>query len=110
MTEIGFTQLADELMLSVEDAIEGSGLDIDYESTGGVLTLTIEAENSKVIVSRQRAMSQVWLAARSGGFYLDHHDQNWRCTTTGETFEALLNRVCREQGAGEQEVFERSNG
>ena len=110
MTEIEFTQLADELMLFVEDAIEDSGLDIDYESAGGVLTLTIEAENSKVIVSRQRAMSQVWLAARSGGFYLDHHDQNWRCTTTGETFEALLNRVCREQGAGEQEVFERSNG
>lgn len=110
MTEIEFAQLADELMLSVEDAIEDSGLDIDYESAGGVLTLTIEAENSKVIISRQPAMSQIWLAARSGGFHLDHHDQTWRCTTTGETFEALLNRVCREQGAGEQGIFDRSNG
>ncbi|WP_297187476.1 iron donor protein CyaY [uncultured Porticoccus sp.] len=110
MTEIEFTQLADELMLSVEDAIEDSGLDIDYESAGGVLTLTIEAENSKVIISRQPTMSQIWLAARSGGFHLDHLDQTWRCTTTGETFEALLNRVCREQGAGEQGIFDRSNG
>lgn len=110
MTEIEFTQLADELMLSVEDAIEDSGLDIDYESAGGVLTLTIEAENSKVIISRQPAMSQIWLAARSGGFHLDHLDHTWRCTTTGETFEALLNRVCREQGAGEQGIFDRSNG
>jgi len=110
MTEIEFAQLADELMLSVEDAIADSGLDIDYESAGGVLTLTIEAENSKVIISRQPAMYQIWLAARSGGFHLSYHDQNWRCTTTGETFETLLNRVCREQGTGEQRVFDHSNG
>ena len=92
-------------MLSVEDAIEDSGLDIDYESAGGVLTLTVEAENSKVIISRQPAMLQIWLAARSGGFYLNYHDQTWRCATTAETFETLLNRVCREQGAGEQRIL-----
>ena len=109
MTEIEFAQLADELMLSVEDAIEDSGLDIDYESAGGVLTLTVEAENSKVIISRQPAMLQIWLAARSGGFYLNYHDQTWRCATTAETFETLLNRVCREQGAGEQRIFDHSN-
>lgn len=103
MTEIEFTQLADELMLS-------SGLDIDYESAGGVLLLTIEVENSKVIISRQPAMLQIWLAARSGGFYLNYHDQTWRCATTAETFETLLNRVCREQGAGEQRIFDHSNG
>ncbi|WP_438957731.1 iron donor protein CyaY [Porticoccus sp.] len=106
MTEIEFTQLADELMLSVEDAIEDGGLDIDYESAGGVLTLTIEAENSKVVISRQPAMSQIWLTARSGGFHLNYQGQNWRCTMTGETFETLLNRVCREQGAGEQRVYD----
>jgi len=109
MTEIEFIQLADELMLSVEDAIEDSGLDIDYESVGGVLALTIEAENSKVIISRQPAMSQIWSAARSGGFHPNYHDQTWRCTATGETFETLLNRVCREQGAGEQRIFDHSN-
>ena len=86
MTEIEFTQLADELMLSVEDAIADSGLDIDYESAGGVLLLTIEVENSKVIISRQPAMLQIWLAARSGGFYLNYHDQTWRCATAAETF------------------------
>jgi CyaY protein len=67
--------LADELMLSVEDSIEDSGLDIDYGSASGVLLLTVEEENSKVIISRQLAMLQIWLAARSGGFYLNYHDQ-----------------------------------
>ncbi|WP_438951251.1 iron donor protein CyaY [Porticoccus sp.] len=110
MTDVEFAQRADELMLSVEDAIEESGLDIDYERAGGVLTLTIEAEHSKVIISRQPVMFQIWLAAKSGGYHLDYHDQTWRCTTTGETFEALLNRVCREQGAGEQGIFDCSNG
>jgi CyaY protein len=89
------------------NAIEESGLDIDCESTGGVLTQTIEAENSKVVISRQPAMSQAWLAAKSRGYHLDCCDQTWRCTATGETFWALLNRACRGQTAGEKVLFNR---
>jgi CyaY protein len=98
MNETEFNQLADELMLSIEEAIDDSGADIDYENTAGVMTLTIETNGSKVIVSRQPAMAQIWVAAKSGGYYFNLTDNEWVCTTTSETLQGLLARVCGEQG------------
>ena len=98
MNETEFNELADELMLSIEEAIEDSGADIDYENTAGVLTLTIEANGSKVIISRQPAMAQMWVAAKSGGYYFNLNGDDWVCTATSETLQALLGRVCEEQG------------
>ncbi|MEH6468549.1 MAG: iron donor protein CyaY [Porticoccus sp.] len=100
MNETEFNQLADELMLSIEESIDDSGADIDYENTAGVMTLTIEANGSKVIVSRQPAMAQIWVAAKSGGYYFNLSGNSWACTTTGETLQQLLRRVCEEQGEG----------
>ena len=100
MNETEFNQLADELMLSIEEAIDDSGEDIDYENTAGVMTLTIEANGSKVIVSRQPAMAQIWVAAKSGGYYFNLSNDDWVCTSTGETLQGLLARVCEEQGGG----------
>lgn len=98
MNETEFNQLADELMLSIEESIDDSGADIDYENTAGVMTLTIEANGSKVIVSRQPAMAQIWVAAKSGGYYFNLSGDDWVCTTTSEILQVLLARVCEEQG------------
>ncbi len=87
MNETEFNQLADELMLSIEEAIDDSGEDIDYENTAGVMTLTIEANGSKVIVSRQPAMAQIWVAAKSGGYYFNLSNDDWVCNSNGETLQ-----------------------
>ncbi|MGS2724633.1 iron donor protein CyaY [Porticoccus sp. GXU_MW_L64] len=100
MNESEFTQIADQLMIDIEEAVEDSGADIDYEGNNGVLTLTMEANGSVVIVSRQTAVAQIWVAARSGGFHFVWQHDHWHCTTTGETLLQLMNRVCTEQ-AGE---------
>ena len=97
MNETEFNQLADELMMMIEESIDDSGVDIDYENTAGVLTLTMEVNGSKVIVSRQPAMAQIWVAAKSGGYYFNLHGDDWLCTTTDETLQVLLSRVCGEQ-------------
>ena len=100
MNESEFTQIADQLMIDIEEAVDASGADIDYEGNNGVLTLTMEANGSVVIVSRQTAVAQIWVAARSGGFHFVWEDGCWVCTTTGETLQQLMVRVCTEQ-AGE---------
>lgn len=100
MNETEFSQYCDDLMLAVEESIDASGEDIDYETSAGVLTLTIEANGSKVIVSRQPAIAQIWVAAKSGGYYLNHSKGGWVCTTTSETLGELLQRVCEEQEGG----------
>lgn len=115
MNEVEFDQHCDDVMLAIEEAIDLSGEDIDYETSAGVLTLTIEANGSKVIISRQPVLCQIWVAAKSGGYYFNREDSNdsgsnnndinkggdWICTTTAESLGELLQRVCSEQESGE---------
>jgi len=65
--ESEFQALADGVVLAIEAAIDASGADVDCELSGGVLTLTCENNASKIILSRQPALAQIWLAAKSGG-------------------------------------------
>ena len=104
MNESEFNDLADELMLAIEEAIDDSGADIDYETSAGVMTLTIEADGSKVIISRQPVMTQIWVAAKSGGYHFNSDDGQWCCSTTAESLQELMSRVCSEQ-SGERVVL-----
>lgn len=97
MSDINFEQQAEQILDAIEEAIEDSGADIDFENSSGVLTLTCEDTNTQVIVSRQVAKSEIWVAARSGGFHCQYDGENWVCSTTKETLQVLLSRVCTEQ-------------
>jgi len=75
MDESVFHERVDDLLLAIEDAVEDSGADIDYETAGGILTLRF-ADGSQIIVNRQTPVRQVWVATRSGGFHFDYDE--WR--------------------------------
>ncbi|MGI2026908.1 iron donor protein CyaY [Endozoicomonas acroporae] len=98
MKERQYNELLDGLMLAIEDAIDDAGLDIDYETSAGILTLTCE-DNSKIILSRQTPLLQLWMAARSGGFHFDYDEEqgDWLLDGQGDTFLAVLNRCLTEQ-------------
>lgn len=96
MNDSDFNTAVDATLLAIEDAVEALDLDIDLETSGGILTLTF-ANGSKVIVNRQGATREIWVAARSGGFHCGLKGDAWVCNTTGETLPALLSRVCSEQ-------------
>lgn len=96
MDDREFQTRAEELFVEVEDRIDELELDVDIDSSGGVLTLTME-NGTQVILSRQPASHEIWVAARSGGFHLADRDGVWVCGTTDETLAALLNRVFTEQ-------------
>jgi CyaY protein len=96
MNESEFNQAVDATLLAIEDALDAQDADIDVETSAGILTLTF-GNGSKVIVNRQGATGEIWVAARSGGFHCRRDGNGWRCNTTGETLPALLSRVCGEQ-------------
>ena len=56
MNEAEFNQIVDELMFEIEETIDDSGVDIDYEHSGGMLTLTCDLNGSQIILSRQPSM------------------------------------------------------
>lgn len=98
MNETTFNDLVDETFTRIEDAIDDAGVDIDYENSGGILTLSC-ADGSAIILTRQVATSELWLAARSGGFHF-HYDeagQQWCSTREGDTLVARFAAVTAEQ-------------
>jgi len=97
MNEAQFSQLAEQIFTDIEDAIDQSEAELDYEGGNGVLTIDCEDSDTQVIVSRQVAMFQIWVAAKSGGFHCAMTGEQWRCTTTDESLKDLLDRVLSEQ-------------
>lgn len=83
----------------VEDAINDSDARIDYETGNDMLTLSFD-NGSVAIITRQSAISQLWLAAVSGGFHFDFDAarEQWICTVNGESLPAMLSVICQEQG------------
>jgi iron-sulfur cluster assembly protein CyaY len=100
--ESQFDALVNDTFLRIEEAIDGSGAPIDSETAGGVLTLRFD-NGSQIIVNRQSAVRQIWVAARSGGYHFDYHPETgaWRCDKTGVDLLATLSRACTEQAGKE---------
>lgn len=93
--------LYDRIEEILDALIEEQQAPLDYENNSGVITIDCEDSNSKVIISKQQASQQMWVAAKSGGFHCDYDKNLWRCTKTQESLETLLNRVCTEQSHGD---------
>ena len=106
MNESEFIDLAEETIEAIQDAIEESGADIDYDEINGVLTLEFE-NGSQIIFSKQTPAKQLWMAAKAGGFHFDYDEaiQQWVCDSGDkESLRAMLNRLASEQ-AGESVVI-----
>ena len=102
MNESEFQEIAEQTIEDIQDAIDNSGADIDYDEIGGVLTLEFE-DGSKIIFSKQGAMNQLWMAAKSGGFHFDYDEdsERWLCNSgDNEELYKMLSRLSTEQ-AGE---------
>jgi CyaY protein len=76
MTESEFNELADAVFRRIEQAIDDSDADIDYDSNGTVLEIEFD-DGSKVIVNRHVPNREIWLAAKSGGFHYALQDGRW---------------------------------
>lgn len=110
MKESEFNQLAEQIIIAIEDAVESSGADIDYDTAGDILTLEFE-NGSQIIVNKQTPLSQIWVAARSGGFHFDYDakKQVW-CLDSDPEKElfAQLALYCSQQ-AGETVTLDAFN-
>lgn len=96
MLESEYNALIDETLLSIEDAVDASEFDIDFDTIAGILTLEF-TDQSKIIINRQAALSQLWIAARSGGYHLDYIDGRWFCKSADSSLQPLIDRLCSEQ-------------
>ncbi|MCH6565363.1 MAG: iron donor protein CyaY [Proteobacteria bacterium] len=99
MNESEFNQLAEETMIAIEEAIDASGADIDYDNAGDILTLEF-ADGSQIIINKQTPLSQIWVAAKSGGYHFDYDEANQIWCLNGDRDRDLFSRLsiyCSEQ-------------
>lgn len=104
MDEREFRVRADAQLAAIEQALDGCGVDVDYElKPGGIIDIEF-ADGSKLIVNRHAAAREIWLAARSGGFHFRWDGSRWIDTRDGSELMAALSRCASEQ-AGQAVVL-----
>lgn len=101
MNDAEFRRRFDATLLAVEQAIENSEADIEFETANDILTLEFP-NGSKIIINAQSAVHQLWVAARSGGFHFnfDAGSETWRNDQNGAELFAELARLASEQSGG----------
>lgn len=97
MTEIEFNERVEKMLAHIAGAIDASGEDMDCEMVGGGV-LQLEFDNgSKIVINRQGAMQEIWVAAKSGGFHFRWQDDAWRDTRSGDELLGALAKLIAEQ-------------
>src|SRR3990167_6235469 len=107
LTEARFHDLVDSTQNALEDIFDDRGLDVDLESSAGVLTVKFE-NGTQLIFSRQEPLRQLWLAAVSGGFHFDYDEESerWMCDSSDEQLGEMLARITLEQSGADLEFEE----
>ena len=98
MMESQFNDLIDQTFETLELALDEVDGDLDYEATGGVLTVEFE-NGTSMVFSRQPPTRQLWLAARSGGFHFAYDEDagDWRNTRDRQLFRPFVVQQMLEQ-------------
>lgn len=97
MNDSEFNALAEAAFSGIEEALEASGVDLDFQMIGaGVLEIDF-ADGAKIIVNRHAAAREMWVAARSGGFHFRWDGRNWRDTRDDSELMLALSRLVSAQ-------------
>mgnify|MGYP001321878433 FL=1 len=96
MNDVEYDELTDQVLLAVEDAIEALDLDLDYESHGGLLSISFP-EGSKVIINKQPPLHQLWVATKFNGHHFELKDGVWIDNRTGAESWALISDAFSKQ-------------
>lgn len=103
MNDTEFFELSDQAFQKIEDAIEKTGADIDYDQNGNVLTL--ECENrTQLIINRQLPLHQIWLATVDNGSHYSYVEGNWIDDRNGNEFFDFLSKAILKQ-SNEKLIF-----
>ncbi len=100
MDESEFNQHVDDVIEHIEEQLDELETDLDYETAGGIFTVTFE-NNTKIIINRQTPLKQIWVATKSGGFHFDFDQEtaSWVKDDDGtELFKALSQYFTEQAG------------
>ena len=102
MTETEFLNLIDATLSQIETVFEEAGqrgdIDVECSRSGSLLDIEFLHNRSKMIINSQAPLSELWVAAKSGGFHYRHDGTCWKNTRDGSELMAALATMAKEQG------------
>ncbi|QCI23542.1 iron donor protein CyaY [Buchnera aphidicola] len=98
MNNYNFHKLADKLFLKIEKEIDRycGKEDIDCEIHYNMITIDLNNKN-KIIINRQEALHQIWLATKNCGYHFSYIQKQWICNRTKKNFWDILEQSCSKQ-------------
>lgn len=71
-----FHQKIEQVWETIEEQLDEQGCDVDCEIQGAVMTLTFD-DDSQIVINKQEAMLELWLASKLGGYHFAYRDGQW---------------------------------
>lgn len=96
MNESEFNRKVDETLLAIEQALENSEADLDWDLGGDILDIEFP-NRSHIVINRQTPSRQIWVATKGGGFHFDYDDatESWRLGN--QELMQFLSAACTQQ-------------
>ncbi|MDO4626761.1 MAG: iron donor protein CyaY [Pasteurellaceae bacterium] len=91
-----FHQIVEQVWDSIEEQLEEQDCDVDFERQGAVFTITF-ADRSQIVINKQEALLELWLASRLGGFHFAYEQGDW-VASDGLRFWDSLQQACAAYG------------
>lgn len=96
MNLVEFHQNIEQVWDSIETQCDEQGADVDVERQGSVLTITFN-DRSQIVINKQEAMLELWLASRLGGLHFAWKENDW-VNSQGVRFWDALTEACAAHG------------
>lgn len=88
-----YQQKADAALAQIEARLEEGGVDFEF-AAGGILEIDLD-DGSQIIVNKQAAVQEIWVAAKSGGYHYRWDGAAWVDTRSGEELHTVMARLAR---------------
>lgn len=89
-----FHQEIEHVWERIEAQLEEQGCDVDCEIQGAVMTLHFD-DDSQIVINKQEAMLELWLASKLGGFHFAYRDGDWLSAENRSFWTHLEEAVAR---------------
>lgn len=96
MNIVEFHQEIEKVWERIEEQLEEQGCDVDCETQGAVFTIHFD-DDSQIVINKQEAMLELWLASKLGGFHFAFRDGEW-LSSEGRSFWLHLEEAIARHG------------
>lgn len=97
MDDKDFEAAASAMLARIEQGLEASSADLDFElAPGGILEIEF-ADGSKIIINRHGVNRELWVAAKAGGFHFRRDGSDWVDTRDGVPLLTRLSALVSQQ-------------